>query len=312
MFKFRGIAIRREGLKFTIANIPEKWHSQLASLGKVRALIEFTVAVIGVIAAIWGFVFSFPFITFLLSLFIFFELGRPDLDFQYKTSFTTPSKTMGQSGSLNWEFDPPITIIPFYYLNGEKEKIPEEDWGLYGSEHVELEIPPGIVEALSEDPSTGATVSLPYYVRKITLKRESDEKFEERTPERETAEDTKDEEDVAGRQINSVHELSEGLHQNEGSIAFRIGRADLITPGTKLDITATDNSKMALVYSTGQELIYSFNTQNRGPCETSIAIEDFDPVSEYMVILTWSEEEVKMHVGPHRDETFESTKSNPK
>lgn len=82
---------------------------------------------------------------------------------------------------MQWKFDPPLTIPVYYYLDNDKERIPEEELGMAKSNHLNVELPPGIISAFYEDSLESVTIDIPHPVRKLTIDKESEESFKRRT-----------------------------------------------------------------------------------------------------------------------------------
>ncbi len=190
MLKLNGVAIRREGLKFVLAGVPEELYERLRLLGWIRVVAELSLAGFGVVQAFSGGRFSTPYLTFILSLIVFIELGRPDIEYKHNTSYTTRRVSLGDESadssengnSIHFSFDPPLVVINSFYLDEDGERIPSDEVALHGSEDVEIPIPPGQLDALGETMEK-IDIGLPYPVRNITLTRESEEEYEARTPE---------------------------------------------------------------------------------------------------------------------------------
>ncbi|WP_248896219.1 hypothetical protein [Haloplanus halobius] len=106
VFLLNGIAVRREGFKLVVAGIPEKWHDRFKLMGWIRVIIESILAIIGIVSVFSGFAYSLPIITLILSILVFLELGRPDIEYKYQVSYYTTQQKMGSDGSLSWGFDP--------------------------------------------------------------------------------------------------------------------------------------------------------------------------------------------------------------
>ena len=134
MIKLAGIAVRRESHKLIVSNVPEKWHQSLKIGGILLSVVELSISILGIYAALIGNTFSLPFITLVLAVLLFVELGRPDIEIQYDYSYISPPMTLGPGGTSSRHHDPPLELFEVEYLDDDGQSISDEELGLYGSQ----------------------------------------------------------------------------------------------------------------------------------------------------------------------------------
>lgn len=280
-------ALRREGHKLILSNIPERWHKHLKFGGKVLFVVELTIALIGAFAAILGAPFSLPVITLVLALLAIFELGRPDIEIKYNMTYTSPPMSVGPEGPSSWTHDPPITLVTWDYLDENGEPIPDDELGLYRSEAVEIEIPEGNRQILGESRDASFSIGLPYPVRTIKFSGEG------------RASDIEDVDD--GRPLENQEEVEEALVRNEASLSFILPRDEIFSMGRIFRADAADDSKSVEFVATEETLEYRY-TQDDYAHTIDVNKSDLHPGKKYHVILQWQPGELNMRVGAVEEE----------
>lgn len=283
--EYRGVAVRREGHKLVVSNVPEEWHQSLKIGGALLSVGELFIAIYGFYAAWTGDTFSLPLITLALAVLVFVELGRPDIEIEYQSSYTSPAMTLGPGGRANWHYDPPLELIRWEYLDDEGEPIPEDELGLYGSESVKIQIPNGNLKVMVESGEADFGLELPYPARQITLSGENEDYEFDNLGE--------DEE----RTIENPEELAESLTRDEATISFDIRRDELFSLGRIIQVDAADDSKSIELVSTEEYLEYRYS-QDDYAHTVRVEKNDLHPGDWYDVILQWEPGGLRMHVGP--------------
>lgn len=276
-------ALRREGHKLILSNIPERWHDHLKFAGIAIFVVEFTIALIGVYTAIVGFPFSLPVVTLILALIAIFELGRPDIEIKYNMTYTSPPMSVGPGGPSSWSHDPPIEMVSWNYIDSEGESIPDDDLGLHGSETVEIQIPEGNRQMLGESNEASFSIGLPYSVRNITFSGEG------RASEFEVIEN--------GQSLENQQEVEEALVRNEASLSFVLPREEIHSMGRIFRADAADDSKSVEFVATEDTLEYRY-TQDDYAHTIDVKKSDLPAGEKYHVILQWKPGELNLHVGP--------------
>ncbi|WP_136717850.1 hypothetical protein [Halorientalis salina] len=277
MIKFAGIAVRRESHKLIVSNVPEKWHQSLKIGGILLSVFELSIAFLGIYAALIGNTFSLPFITLILAVLLFVELGRPDIEIQYDYSYISPAMTLGPGGKSSRHHDPPLGIFQVEYLDDEGQPIPDEELGLYGSESVNVEIPNGNLKMMVESGEADFGLELPFPARKISLSgEEQDYQFDDLG---------KNEE----RPLEDQDELAEALTRNEATISFDIRRDELFSWGRILQAEAADDSKTIEVVSTEERIEFRYS-QDDFAHTISVDKSELPPVTGMMSSCSGSRE----------------------
>lgn len=289
MFKFRGIAVRREGHKLVVSKVPEEWHQTLKISGILLSVGELLIALVGFYAALVGIPFSLPLITLVLAVLVFVELGRPDIEIQYKYSYTSPEMTLGPGGKSSWHHDPPLKLFKWEYLDDEGEPIPEEELGLYGSESVRIEIPNGNLKMMVEDGGADFDLELPFSARQITLSGEEESyQFDDLGENEESP-------------VENQDELEEALTRDEATISFNIPSDELLSWGRIFRADAADDSKSIELASSEEYIEYRYSQEDFAKT-ISTEKSELPPKDSYNVSLRWEPGGLGMNIGPPRPE----------
>ncbi|QLC35433.1 hypothetical protein EFA46_014375 (plasmid) [Halarchaeum sp. CBA1220] len=284
-FKIAGIAFRRDAHKLVISNVSEEWHQSLKIGGLLLSVGELFIAIFGIYAVYTGKSFSLPFVTLILAILVFVELGRPDIEIEYEGSYTSPTMTLGPGGKSSWKHDPPLELISWEYLDDRGEAIPDDELGMYGSESVRIEVPNGNLKMMVESGEADFGLELPFPARQITLTGETEEhQFDDLGEDEE-------------RPIENQDELAEALTRKEATISFDIPRDELLSLGRIFRVDAADDSKSIELVSTEEHIEYRYSQEDYAH---TIDVEkaELHPGDWYEVILQWNPGELNMHIGP--------------